>query len=109
MALAEQIRGRHHLDPILLDGEASRFQETRERNFRAVGRIVEMAVERGALRLAEAPDFVGWVAFCVFQVELRRWLMGKTLNLTDGMARLERALRVCMAGWGAKPEALERR
>jgi hypothetical protein len=43
------------------------------------------------------------------QVELRRSLMGKILNLTDGMARLERALRVCMAGWGAKPEALERR
>jgi AcrR family transcriptional regulator len=86
--------------------QASRFLETRERNIRAIGRIVEMAAERGTLRLTEKPDFVGWVAFCVFQVELRRWLMGKTLNLTDGMARLERALRVCMAGWGAKPEAL---
>jgi AcrR family transcriptional regulator len=83
--------------------QASRFLETRERNIRALGRIVEMAAARGALRLTEKPDFVGWVAFCVFQVELRRWLMGKTLNLTDGMARLERALRVCMAGWGASP------
>ncbi len=67
--------------------QASRFLETRERNIRALGRIVEMAAARGALRLTEKPDFVGWVAFCVFQVELRRWLMGKTLNLTDGMAR----------------------
>jgi len=89
--------------------QASRFLQTRERNIRVLGRIVEMAAEQGALRLAEKPDFVGWVAFCVFQVELRRWLMGKTLNLADGMARLERALRVCMAGWGAKPEALARR
>ncbi len=89
--------------------QAKRFQETRERNIRAVGRIVQMAASRGALRLAEEPDFAGWVAFCVFQVELRRWLTGRTLNLAEGMARLERALRVCMAGWGAKPEALARR
>ncbi|AMN45222.1 TetR/AcrR family transcriptional regulator [Rhodoplanes sp. Z2-YC6860] len=89
--------------------QASRFQETRERNIRAVGRIVEIAVERGALRVTDEPDLAGWVAFCVFQVELRRWLLGKTLNLADGMARLERALRLCMAGWGAKPETLTRR
>jgi AcrR family transcriptional regulator len=89
--------------------QASRFQETRERNIRAVGRIVEIAAERGTLRLAEEPELAGWVAFCVFQVELRRWLLGKTLNLGDGMARLERALRLCMAGWGAKPEALAKR
>jgi hypothetical protein len=68
-----------------------------------------MAAERGTLRPSEEADFVGWVAFCVFQVELRRWLMGKTLNMADGMTRLERALRVCMTGWGAKPEALARR
>ncbi len=89
--------------------QAKRFQETRERNIRAVATIVKMAAERGTLRLAEQPDFAGWVAFCVFQVELRRWLMGRTLNQADGMARLERALRLCMAGWGAKPEALARR
>lgn len=89
--------------------QAHRFQETRERNIRAVGRIVSMAAEQGTLRIAEEPDFAGWVAFCVYQVELRRWLMGKRLDVTEGMARLERALRVCMAGWGAKPEALAKR
>jgi AcrR family transcriptional regulator len=89
--------------------QASRFQETRERNIRAVGRIVGIAAGRGTLRLSEQPDFAGWVAFCVFQVELRRWLMGKSLNIADGMAQLERALRLCMAGWNAKPEALTRR
>jgi len=89
--------------------QANRFQQTRERNIRAVGRIVQIAAERGALRLADEPDLAGWVAFCVYQVELRRWLMGKTLNLSDGMARLERALRLCMAGWGATPGALAKR
>lgn len=86
--------------------QASRFQNTRERNIRIVGSIVKMAAARGAIRVPEEPDFVGWVAFCVFQVELRRWLVNKELNIAAGMARLERALRLCMSGWGAKPAAM---
>jgi AcrR family transcriptional regulator len=86
--------------------QASRFQKTREHNIRIVGSIIKLAIDRGTIRVSEEPDFVGWVAFCVFQVELRRWLMSKELNLTAGVARLERALRLCMSGWGAKPAAL---
>jgi AcrR family transcriptional regulator len=86
--------------------QANRFQKTRERNICIVGSIVKMAANRGTIRVSEEPDFVGWIAFCLFQVELRRWLLNKELNLTVGMARLERALRLCMSGWGAKPAAL---
>jgi hypothetical protein len=84
--------------------QASRFQRTREMNIRIAGDIVRTAIEKETLRATEDPEFIGWIAFCIFQVELRRWLMEKKLNLTDGMARLERALRLCMTGWDANAD-----
>jgi AcrR family transcriptional regulator len=86
--------------------QANRFQKTRERNIRLIGDIVKKAADRKTIRIEEPAEFVGWVAFCVFQVELRRWLMGNEQNISSGLARLERALLLCMAGWGAKPSAL---
>jgi len=88
--------------------QAQRFQQTRERNIRLVGAIVRQAVEKKSVRPAADPDFVGWIAFCIFQVELRRWLMGNDPNLAAGIARLEKALRLCMSGWGAKPDAFKK-
>ena len=88
--------------------QANRFQQTREKNIRIVGEIVRMAAVNRTIRTPEDPGFIGWVAFCIFQVELRRWLMSSKLNLPVGMARLERALRLCIAGWGAEPSALSK-
>lgn len=88
--------------------QASRFQRTRENNIRIAGDIVRLAIENRTLRTREDPEFVGWVAFCIFQVELRRWLMNKKLSLPAGMARLERALRLCMTGWDASGAAVKR-
>ncbi len=83
--------------------QASRFQRTRERNIELAGQVVRMAIERRTIRLSEDPDLAGWVAFCIFQVELRRWLTTKELSITAGMARLQRALDLCVSGWGNKP------
>jgi AcrR family transcriptional regulator len=88
--------------------QARRFQHTRERNIRLVGRIVRNAVERKTIAIEEEPEFAGWVAFCIFQVELRRWLMNREPSLSAGMARLERAIRLCMTGWGATPAAFRK-
>jgi AcrR family transcriptional regulator len=88
--------------------QAKRFQETRERNIQLIGNIVKQAVSQKTITLTEPAEFAGWVAFCIFQVELRRWLMNKDLSMTSGMARLERALKLSMSGWGAKPAALKR-
>jgi AcrR family transcriptional regulator len=88
--------------------QASRFQQTRERNIAIVGGIVAMAVEAGALRTREAPDFVGWVLFCIFQVELRRWLMTRE-SLSTGLTRLERALRLFVTGLDPSAAALRSR
>ena len=86
--------------------QANQFQQTRERNIQLIGNIVNKAAARKTIKIEEPAEFVGWVAFCVFQVELRRWLMGKELNVSSGLARLERSLKLCMAGWGAKPSAM---
>jgi AcrR family transcriptional regulator len=86
--------------------QADRFRETRERNIRLVGDVVRMAAERRTIRIDDEPEFAGWVAFCIFQVELRRWLRNEDQKLNAGLARLERALRLCISGWGAKPAAL---
>ena len=46
----------------------------------------------------ENSGFIGWVAFCIYQVELRRWLMTKDLDIEEGMAALQRALTLFMQG-----------
>jgi AcrR family transcriptional regulator len=88
--------------------QAQRFQRTRERNIQLVGRVVRQALEQNTINCKEDPEFVGWVAFCIFQVELRRWLLTKEPSVSAGMARLERALRLCMEGWGAKASAFKK-
>lgn len=88
--------------------QAKRFQQTRERNIELVGLIVKRAMEKNTIGIDEDPEFVGWVAFCIFQVELRRWLMGKSPTLSAGMSRLEKSIRLCMTGWEAKPTAFKK-
>lgn len=87
--------------------QASRFQKTREKNIRIVGDVMQMAAEHKAIHVAEDPQFIGWVAFCIFQVELRRWLMSRKPVLSSGMKSLERALRLLMTGLAATPGALK--
>jgi AcrR family transcriptional regulator len=85
--------------------QASRFQKTREKNIKIVGDLVQIATDRKMIRSTEDPQFIGWVAFCIFQVELRRWLMSKNPMLSSGMKSLERALRLLMTGLDATPAA----
>jgi AcrR family transcriptional regulator len=87
--------------------QAARFQKTREKNIKIVGGIIQVAADRKAIRIAEDSQFVGWVAFCIFQVELRRWLMSKNPVLSSGMKSLERALRLLMTGLDATPGAFD--
>jgi AcrR family transcriptional regulator len=87
--------------------QASRFQKTREKNIKIVGDLMQMAADHKTIRIAEDPQFVGWVAFCIFQVELRRWLMSRNPVVPAGMKSLERALRLLMTGLDATPGAFD--
>jgi AcrR family transcriptional regulator len=86
--------------------QADRFQATRERVIRLVGGIMKRALDRRTIRAPEDSGFVGWVAFCIFQVELRRWLTTKELDMDEGMAALQRALKLYMQGLAPAKESL---
>lgn len=78
--------------------QAAEFQAIRERVIRLVGRVVKMALDRRTIHSSEDPDFIGWVAFSIFQVELRRWLMSKKSDIEVGVDALQRALKLFMQG-----------
>ena len=84
--------------------QAASFQNTRERLIRLFGRTIERAIANAEIAPSEPPLFVGWTLFCVFQVELRRWLASDATNLRAGLRELERAFRLLIVGFGAAVE-----
>jgi AcrR family transcriptional regulator len=86
--------------------QADRFHATRERVMRLVGAIMQRALDRGTMQASEDAGFIGWVAFCIYQVELRRWLTTQALDIDDGMAALQRALKLLMQGLMPTDECL---
>ena len=54
--------------------QAAPFQKTRERLIRLFGHTIELAIANEEIAPREPPLFAGWTLFCIFQVELRRWL-----------------------------------
>jgi len=86
--------------------QATRFQATRERVIRLVGEAVEMAVQAGTIGSTEQPGFIGWVAFSIYQVELRQWLASGNADLTRAMAGLKRALELLICGLEPTKQAL---
>lgn len=78
--------------------QADQFRATRERIISLVVSIIDQAKAAGMLRSSEDPAFIGWVVFCIYQVELRRWLATKPLDVDEGIASLRRALELFMRG-----------
>ena len=78
--------------------QAADFQAIRERVVRLVGSVIKRAIGRRTIHSSEDPDFIGWVAFSIFQVELRRWLMSKKLDIDAGIDDLQRALSLFIQG-----------
>jgi AcrR family transcriptional regulator len=84
--------------------QAASFQKTRERLIWLFGRTIEFAITNAEIVPSEPPLFVGWTLFCIFQVELRRWLASDVTNLGTGLDQLERAFRMLMVGLALAPE-----
>lgn len=78
--------------------QAQRFQATRERLTGLLARIAEAGQAGGTLDRCADPQLVGWIAFCIYQVEIRRWLMSKRPELRTGLAWLEKALALFLSG-----------
>jgi AcrR family transcriptional regulator len=86
--------------------QARRFQRTRERLIDLLGRLIATAMAQNTIAAREEPRFIGWAIFCVFQVELRRWLSDDHPNLQQGLRSLERALRLVITGLAPTKAAL---
>ena len=80
--------------------QAKRFQATRDRVISLLTDIIRAGQARGTIRRGEDPEFVGWVAFSIYQVELRRWLTSDTPDLHTGLKRLEKGLKLFLSGAG---------
>src|SRR5215472_5791352 len=87
--------------------QAGAFQRTRVALLDLIGEVVRLAIARKSIATAETPQLVGWAIFCIYQVELRRWLAQDKLVLRDGMDRLRRALTLLMTGLAPGKQALQ--
>jgi AcrR family transcriptional regulator len=86
--------------------QAGRFQATREGLIELLGKIVALAIAQKSASPNETPQFVGWTIFCIFQVELRRWLSHDAPSSREGMAALRRALTLFIEGMNPIKNAL---
>lgn len=78
--------------------QGQRFQRNRRRVIGCLVNHLADAKERGLIHSSADPKTVGWVAFAVFQAEIREWLIDKEPKATSGLRSLRRALKVVLEG-----------
>ncbi len=86
--------------------QADAFQKTREALIDLVGDIVRLAMVQKMIVSREKPELIGWTIFCIYQVELRRWIAGDDLDIDAGLARLGRAVKLFVTGLNPAKGAL---
>lgn len=84
--------------------QARRFQTIRARVLQHLTSVAADGQKRGLLRQDEDAEFIGWISFCIYQVEIRRWLMADKPDLKAGLKRLEKALEIFICGAGTAPQ-----
>ena len=85
--------------------QANRFKSIRERFLAAICETVRLAKAGKTIAPRQDERTIGWVFFCIYQVELRQWISDGELSLQTGMASLERALRLLISGLSATEAA----
>jgi AcrR family transcriptional regulator len=88
--------------------QADRFKTTREHVIAMMVRAVEFAMEAKSIRTSEPAQAVGWMLFCIYQVELRHWLAAGEAGLESGLRRLAKTLELAIIGISPAPAALQR-
>jgi AcrR family transcriptional regulator len=78
--------------------QAERFRAIRQRVHDHVVRSLDLAAARGEIGGRRDTGFDAEVLFAIYQVELRRWLAGEDPQTKPGLARLSRALQICVDG-----------
>ena len=81
--------------------QAERFLQTRERLIRLFADVFAHNAKAGGSK--QASEVAGWMAFALFQVESRRFLMRDELDVDAAIAELGRQFRVLIRGALPKP------
>ena len=87
--------------------QAKRFQKTRERMISLCSEVVRMAQEKGELATKGDAHQIGAVIFAVFQIEVRRWLAPRRVEVEQGVSQLRQSLEIVMAGLSPTARAFE--
>lgn len=87
--------------------QANRFRTTREKVISLICASVQFAEQSRLIKALEDPRLVGWVLFCIYQVELRSWLSNGNLDLQSGLEHLRKALEVSLVGIAPEQSALK--
>lgn len=85
--------------------QAARFKDARERLLKLICRVVAMAKKQGSIKSTRADADIAWVLFCIYQVELRRWLGQGKPSVSRGLASLTSSLDLCIEGLASKPRS----
>jgi len=86
--------------------QANRFKTTREKVIALVCDSVRFAQNNKTIDSAEDHSVIGWMLFCIYQVEIRDWLADENLDMNAGIERLVRGLEISLRGVAPKESAL---
>ena len=78
--------------------QAARFKTIRENLLALIRHVVQLAKEEGSIASPRKEDEIAWVMFCIYQVELRRWLVGEKPSVARGLTALRASLDLCIEG-----------
>lgn len=78
--------------------QALRFAGARGRMIEITAGAVRIALRSGQIGTTTPPDLIGRIMFSVYQVEVRRWLAGETLDVADGLKELRQIFKVVIEG-----------
>lgn len=86
--------------------QANEFKTTREKVISLVCEAVRLAQQNKTIGKQEDAREIGWMLFCIYQVEIRNWLSEGRLDIREGLDRVTHLLRICLAGVAPREAAL---
>jgi AcrR family transcriptional regulator len=81
---------------------SARAMANRARTLKNIEALVINAQQKGEIRETEAPEFVAWVLFSIFQAENRRWLALDRHDLHEGLSHLWSSVALLINGLSVK-------
>jgi AcrR family transcriptional regulator len=78
--------------------QSARFRTTRENLLALIREAVRRARADGSVTSRRKDTDIAWVIFCIYQVDLRRWVEAGKPTIAKGLTTLRANLEICMEG-----------